>query len=66
MPMFQWAGMREGGEPLPHPLPFQYLILMIIRPCDLNLVMIYSLASKCQDVLDACFSAILCNEIKNL
>ena len=45
MPMFQWAGMREGGEPLP--LAFQYLILMI-RPCDLNLVMISSLASKCQ------------------
>ena len=28
---------------------FQYLILMIWRPCDLNLVMISSLASKCQD-----------------
>ena len=27
MPMFQRAGMREGGEPLP--LAFQYLILMI-------------------------------------
>ena len=27
MPMFQWAGMREGVEPLP--LAFQYLILMI-------------------------------------
>ena len=24
---FQWAGMREGVEPLP--LPFQYLILML-------------------------------------
>ena len=46
MPMFQRAGMREGGEPLP--LAFQYLILMIWRPCDLNLVMISSLASKCQ------------------
>ena len=45
--MFQWAGMREGGEPLP--LAFQYLILMIWRHCDLNLVMISSLASKCQD-----------------
>ena len=28
---------------------FQYLIFMIWRPCDLNLVMISSLASKCQD-----------------
>ena len=27
MPMFQRAGMREGGLPLP--LAFQYLILMI-------------------------------------
>ena len=25
MPMFQWVGMREGGEQLP--LAFQYLIL---------------------------------------
>jgi hypothetical protein len=47
MPMFQRAGMREGGEPLP--LAFQYLILMIWRPCDLDLVMISSLAAKCQD-----------------
>ena len=38
--------MREGGRPLP--LAFQYLIFMIYRPCDLNLVMISSLASKCQ------------------
>ena len=38
--------MREGGRPLP--LAFQYLILMIKRPCDLNLVIITSLASKCQ------------------
>ena len=45
--MFQRVGMREGGEPLP--LAFQYLILMICRPCDLNLVMISSLALKCQD-----------------
>ena len=36
--------MRKGGEPLP--LAFQYLILMIY---DLNLVMISSVASKCQD-----------------
>ena len=27
MPTFQWAGMREGGEPLP--LNFQYLTLII-------------------------------------
>ena len=47
MPMFQRAGMREGGEPLP--LAFQYLILMIWIPCDLDLVMISSLTSKCQD-----------------
>ena len=47
MPMFQRAGMREGGKPLP--LAFQYLILMIQRHCDLNLVMISLLASKCQD-----------------
>ena len=46
MPIFQRAGMREGGEPLP--LAFQYLILMIWRPYDLNLVMISPLASKCQ------------------
>ena len=47
MSMFQWAGMREGGESLP--LAFQYLIFMIWRHRDLNLVMISSLASKCQD-----------------
>ena len=46
MLMFQMAGMKEGGGPLP--LAFQYLILMIWRPCDLDLVMISSLASKCQ------------------
>ena len=45
--MFQGAGMKEGGEPLPQAL--QYLILMIYRPCDLNLVIISSLAAKCQD-----------------
>ena len=39
--------MREGGKPLP--LAFQYLIFMVERPCDLNLVMISSLASKCKD-----------------
>ena len=39
--------MRVGGKPLP--LAFQYLIFMGYRPCDLNLVMISSLASKCQD-----------------
>jgi hypothetical protein len=50
--MFQRVGMREGGGPLSP--AFQYLILMIYsdikikRPCDLNLVMISSLASKCQ------------------
>ena len=47
MPIFKRAGMREGGEVLP--LAFQYLILMIWRHCDLNLVMISFLASKCQD-----------------
>ena len=47
MPMFQRAGMKEGG--LSFPPAFQYLILMIWRANDLNLVMISSLASKCQD-----------------
>ena len=47
MPRFQRLGMRKGGEPLPQ--AFQYLILMIYRPCDLNLVIISSLAAKCQD-----------------
>ena len=42
--MFQWAGMKEGREPLP--LAFQYLILMILRPCDLNLVIKSLVASK--------------------
>ena len=45
--MFQWAGMRKGEKPLP--LAFRYLILMIWRPCDFNLVMISSLVSKWQD-----------------
>ena len=39
--------MREGGLPLP--LAFQYLILMIRRDCDLDLVMISLLTSKWQD-----------------
>ena len=47
MPMFQRTGMREGGKPLP--LTFQYLILMINKPYDLNLVIISLMASKCQD-----------------
>jgi hypothetical protein len=47
MAIFRRAGMREGG--LPPILAFQYLILMIWRACDLNLVMISLLASKCQD-----------------
>ena len=38
--------MKEGGLPLP--LAFQYLILMIGRACDLNLVMKSSVASKKQ------------------
>ena len=45
MPMFQRAGMREGGLPLP--LAFQYVILVIWRACDLNLAIISSLALKC-------------------
>ena len=45
--MFQRAGIREGGEPLP--LAFQYLILMVCRQFDLCLVIISLLASKCQD-----------------
>ena len=39
--------MRKGGKPLP--LAFQYFIFMTLRACDLNLVMISSLALKCQD-----------------
>ena len=39
--------MREGGLPLPP--TFQYLIFMIRRACDLNLVITSLLASKCQD-----------------
>ena len=46
MAIFRRAGTREGGLPLP--LAFQYLIFIIWRACDLNLVMISSLASKCQ------------------
>jgi hypothetical protein len=41
------VGMREGEGPLP--LAFQYFIFMILRPCDLNLVMTSSMASKFQD-----------------
>ena len=44
--IFRRVGMREGGLPLP--LAFQYLILIIWRPSELSLVMISSLASKCQ------------------
>ena len=47
MAIFRRTGMREGGLPLP--LAFQYLILMIWRACDLNLVMISSLTSKGQN-----------------
>ena len=47
MAIFRREGMREGGLPLP--LAFHYLIFMILRACDLNLVMISLLASKCQD-----------------
>ena len=46
MVIYRRAGMREGGLPLP--LAFQYLIPMIWRACDLNLVMISFLTSKCQ------------------
>ena len=45
MPMFQRAGIREAVLPLP-PF-FQFVILMTWRACDLNLVMISSMASKC-------------------
>ena len=47
MAIFRRAGMKEGGLPLL--LAFQYLIFMILRACDLNLVMISLLASKWQD-----------------
>ena len=36
MPMFQRAGIEKGGLPLLQ--AFQYLIFMIWRACDLNLV----------------------------
>ena len=39
--------MNERGKPLP--LALQYLIFIVQRPCDLNLVKISSLAAKCQD-----------------
>ena len=48
MAIFQRAGMKEGGLPLP--LAFHYFIFMILSACDLNLVMISLLALKCQDV----------------
>ena len=46
MAIFLRVRMREGGLPLP--LTIQYLIFMILRTCDLNFVMIFSLASKLQ------------------
>ena len=39
MPMFQRAGMKKGG--LPVPPTFEHLILMIWKACDLNLVLWY-------------------------
>ena len=47
MAILRRMGMREGRLPLP--LPFTYLILMIWRVFDLNLIMISLLASKWQD-----------------
>ena len=48
---WQFSRGREWGRErgLPLPLAFHYLIFMIWRACDLNLVMISLLASKCQD-----------------
>ena len=46
MPMFQRAGIREGGLPLPP--AFQHLILMTWSACDSYLVIISSLNSKWQ------------------
>ena len=46
MPIFQRAGMKDEGLPLPP--AFHYLILMTRRAFDLNLVMISPLASKWQ------------------
>jgi hypothetical protein len=40
--------MTEGG--VPFPLAFQYLILMTRTACDLDLVKIFLLASKCQNL----------------
>ena len=48
MPMFQCAGMREGGGRAT-PTSIAIFDSYDKKPCDLNLVMISSLASKCQD-----------------
>ena len=63
MAIFQRAGMREGG--LPFPLAFDYLIFMIWRACDLNLVMISLLASKWQDFKLRGLQFHFINQLKN-
>ena len=40
MSMFQREGMREGVLTLPQ--AFQYLILITLRACDLNILMVHS------------------------
>ena len=55
--------MREVGLPLP--LAFQYLILMICRACDLNLVVISFLTSKCQDFKLRGFQFHFIKQLKN-
>jgi hypothetical protein len=47
------------------PLAFQYLILMISRPCNLNLVMISLLASKWQDFKLRGFQFHFIKQLKN-
>ena len=47
MPMFQKAGMREGGR-VATPTSFSIFDSYDIKSFDLDLVMVYSLASKWQ------------------
>ena len=61
--MFQRAGMRKEGLPLPP--SFQYLIPLIWRACVLSLVMINSLASKCKDFKLKGFQFFVIKQLKN-
>ena len=63
MPVIQRAGMRKEGLPLQP--AFWYLIIMVCRACDLNLVMIFSLASKCQGFKLRGFQSNFIKQLKN-